>query len=224
MKRVKFTLVLGAWLITAPAQAEQAATPAPPTAPKVADVNTPADVRISELVIKPTDHVLGKKQAKVTIFEYASLSCTHCADFYVKTMPRLKEAYIDKGKVNLVYRDYPLNEPALRAAQITSCIGAKQGDEAYFRMLKALFASQSGWVNDSFMKPLENIARLGGMPPADFKACLENKEIEQAVLENRKNGSLLGVKSTPTFFIGTTKMEGTKTFEEFIAVIDPLLK
>ena len=168
----------------------------------------------------------GNPCTKVTIFEYASLSCSHCADFHANTLPRLKSAYIDTGKVNLVFRDFPLNEPALRASMLVRCVGKEKGSETFYKYMRALFASQETWAFDqvNFKGTLANIARLGGTDKAAFDACMANADIEKIVLQHRKIGSDIGVNSTPTFFINGKMLQGGKAFEEFKAEIDPLLK
>ena len=143
--------------------------------------------------------VTGKADAPVTIVEYASLSCPHCADFYVHTLPELTKKYIDTGKVKLVYRDYPLNEPALKGAELVQCADPDRR-EAY---VKVLFTTQLKWAYDAgYRDALSNIAVLGGMDRLQFEACMNNKAVEKIVLNVAKEAQDdYRVTSTPTFFI-----------------------
>ena len=116
------------------------------------------------LTAQPTDRVMGKADAPITIIEYASLTCPHCAYFANNTLPELKKQYLDTGKAKLVFRDFPLDEHAARASQMAECMGS---DERYFAMIEILFASQATWIKpasiDATIVELGKIARLGGM-------------------------------------------------------------
>lgn len=173
------------------------------------------------LDIQPTDIVHGDAKAKVTIIEYASLTCSHCAAFNTHVLPELEKNYIDTGKVKLVQRPFPLNEPALRAAQLTYCVPKEQ----YTTFTKVLFTSQGQWAYEpDYRASLSKIAGVGGMSKEAFDACMENKDVETRVLASRKTGEDLKVDSTPTFFINGEKFAGGRTIAEFSKAIDPLLK
>ena len=171
--------------------------------------------------VQDSDMIYGDPKAPVTIIEYASLTCPHCANFHNKVFPELAKTYIDSGKVRLVNRPFPLNEPALKAAQLATCAGK----DRYFTFIKVLYETLERWAfGDDYMNNLAQIAKVGGFSEAEFNACMMNKDIEKSILLSRKNASdQLGVNSTPTFFINGKKLEGEQTIEAFKAAIDPLL-
>lgn len=175
----------------------------------------------ASIEVRPNDMVIGRAEAPVTVVEYASLTCPHCADFHAKTLPGLKQKYIDAGQVRLVYRDFPLDGIALRAAMLAHCAGP----ERYFPLLETLFALQQQWgVNQASDLPqLAQVARQAGIGDQAFKACIANKEIEAQVLKERQEGEILGVNATPTLFINGVKHTGELTLDQIGAVIDPLL-
>jgi protein-disulfide isomerase len=170
---------------------------------------------------RPGDMVIGSPDAKVTVVEYASLTCPHCAAFHAQSLPALKADYIDKGTVKLVFRDFPLDGLALRAAMLPHCAGPMR----YFGLLDTLFARQTQWrdVQDPLLA-LAAIARQAGLGEEEFKACLADKAVEKTVLDSALEADKgLGVNSTPTFFINGTKYSGGLTVEQLKAIVDPLI-
>jgi protein-disulfide isomerase len=167
------------------------------------------------------ERILGDAEAPVSIIEYASLTCPHCAQFHVGTLPQLKEAYIDTGKVNLIYRDFPFDQWGLRAAMLARCSGEKR----YFPMLATLFEKQKTWAySDSPGEELARIGKLAGITQAEFDDCMANEQLVEAVLANRLGGEKEhGVDSTPTLIIDGKKHAGAKSFSEMEAILEPLL-
>lgn len=155
--------------------------------------------------------VIGQEAAPLTIVEYASLSCPHCADFHQKVLPQLKKEYIDTGKVKLVFRHFPLNEPALRGAQVVECAGGAQR----IALLKTLFETQKQWAFEAkFFDNLRQIAGVGGIDGARFDGCMTDKSIENRILSVRMEAAqLLHVEHTPSIFVHGKKIEGEATFE-----------
>jgi protein-disulfide isomerase len=189
------------------APADQAAAPRLPT-------------RKQLLEISDKDIVLGDKNAPVTVIEYASLSCSHCASFHHTTFPELKANYADTGKIRFVLRDFPLNKPAVVASQVARCAPK----EKFYDYVSALFAAQTQWLGKEAEKQLLGIARLGGMTKEEFDACLANKELEKSVMESRYHAAqVLQVRSTPTFFVEGIQYEGGKSYQFFSSAIDKLL-
>jgi protein-disulfide isomerase len=166
----------------------------------------PAAAQGNLLALTPDDRVLGQSNAPITIVEYASLTCPHCAHFTVDVLPKLKQKWIDTGKAKLVLRDYPLDEPALRAAMIARCAPA----DKFYAFVDTFFQDQQQWVlAKDYKAALARLALLGGMKKADFDACLANKSGEDQVLQSRLAATQqLGVNSTPTFFINGAKFDG----------------
>lgn len=168
-----------------------------------------------------SDMALGSPTAPLTIIEYASMTSAQCAAFHRAVLPRLRAEYIDKGKVRLVYRDFPLDAAALRAATLARCAG----EQRYFAFLETFYEQQTVWANT--MDPLaalERIARSTGMMPAEIKACLSNREVEEYALESRLQAqSRFGIFGTPSFVIEGRTYKAIQSFEDLKRIIDPLL-
>jgi protein-disulfide isomerase len=165
------------------------------------------------LSVTTDDRILGNPDAPITIVEYASLTCPHCAHFANEVLPELKKKWIDTGKAKLVLRDYPLDEPALRAAMIARCAPP----DRFYAYVDTLFAAQEKWVmaND-YREALARLVKIGGMSKDEFDNCLKNTALENKIVEGRLVASKeLDVNSTPTFFINGTKFAGAPTVEEF---------
>ena len=167
--------------------------------------------------------VMGLAGAKVTLIEYASLTCPHCANFHASTLPQLKARYIDTGLVKLIYRDFPLDRVALSAAMLARCAGP----ERYFAFLDAFYAQQSNWTRgatlDQVMANLKSLTRLGGMAEPQIDACLANREVETAVLTQQLQGEReFQVRSTPTLIINGRPHIGAATFEALDQILRPL--
>src|SRR5215468_5280578 len=183
-------------------------------APVLAQPKPPAAAdKATLLAIGPDDRVLGNANAPITILEYASLTCPHCRHFNTDVLPQLKAKWIDTGKAKLVLRDFPLDEPALRAAMVARCAPP----EKFYGFVDTFFKAQEEWAVARDPKAaLQRLAQLGGMSKKDFEACLANKDAENKIVESRLVASQqLNVDSTPTFFINGTKFEGAPTFEAF---------
>ena len=166
----------------------------------------PAAAQGELLALTPDDRILGKPDAPITIVEYASLTCPHCSHFATEVLPKLKQKWIDTGKAKLVLRDYPLDEPALRAAMIARCAPP----DKFYAFIDTLFGAQQQWVlAKDYKAELARLALLGGMNKTQFDACLANKPGEDKVLQSRLVATQqLAVNSTPTFFINGTRFEG----------------
>lgn len=164
---------------------------------------------------------IGDPAAPVTIIEYASLTCPHCAAFHTKTLPELKKRYIDTGKVRLLLRDFPLDETALKAAVIAHCAGPERQP----KFVEVFFAQQQSWARASDpLQALKQLARLGGLVAEQIDACLADKSLEDAVLQARLDGEKkYDIRSTPSFIIGGKTYAGDQSVDEFAQLIDPLL-
>lgn len=167
------------------------------------------------------ERVLGAADAPVTMLEFSSLTCPHCANFHAETLPKIREAYIDTGKVRLVYHDFPFDRAALSAGMVARCVAA----EKYFGFLEVLFRSQPNWSRQPDPVPaITQMARFAGLPRAEVEACLENKALADAILQTRlKAQNDFGINSTPSFIINGTKVTGALPFAEFQKVIDAAL-
>jgi protein-disulfide isomerase len=181
--------------------------------PMLADAN-------AVLQITKDDRILGNPQAPITIVEYASLTCPHCAHFANDVLPEIKKEWIDTGKAKLVLRDFPLDEPALRAAMIARCAPP----ERYYAFADTFFAAQEKWVRSTdYREALARLAKLGGLGQAEFDTCITNTELENKIVEGRLRATQeLEVTSTPTFFVNGSKLAGAPTKEEFDKVLSGL--
>jgi protein-disulfide isomerase len=168
------------------------------------------------------DMVIGKADAKVTIIEYASLTCPHCATFHAEVLPALKTEYLDTGKARLIYRDFPLDNLAFAGAILARC----GGPEKYFTFLNVLFAQQRQWATASDPKAaLTQIARLGGISAEQFDKCLADKALGDYILNARLEGNQkFNVNSTPTLIINGKTEAGVPSLDDLRKKLDALAK
>ena len=170
------------------------------------------------------DMSLGPDNAPVTIVEYASMTCGHCAHFAVTTLPELKKRYIDTGKVRYILREFPLDPLAAAGFMLARC-AAKDDKNKYFALVDTLFHQQNTWVVQKPVEPLRAIARQAGLSEQAFDQCLANQPMLDGIEAVRRRGSeKLGVTSTPTFFINGEKRSGDLSIEDLAKLIEPYLK
>jgi protein-disulfide isomerase len=164
---------------------------------------------------------LGSPDAKCTIIEYASMTCTHCAAFHRDTWPKLKSTYIDTGKVHFTLREFPLDPLAAAGFMLARC----DGNDKFYAMTDLLFDKQEDWAFTK--KPLEALAKLtkqAGFTQKSFEDCLKNQQIRAGVEAVRSRAdTLLGVNATPTFFINGKKYDGEMSFEAMDKIIAPII-
>jgi len=175
------------------------------------------------LDILEDDFVIGDESAPITIIEYASLSCSHCADFHTNTLEKLKEEYIDSGKVRFVFRDFPFNYPALLGSMVLRCI---DGDVRYDYM-NALFQLQTNWVDKENTKTTQELFKImqsGGMTKEEFDTCITNVDLENKILQGVIGAqSEFNIQSTPSFLVNGILVEGNKSIKEFRQIINKIL-
>ncbi len=180
-----------------------------------------ANAGIASLEDATKEMVVGDANAPVTMIEYASLGCPHCANFHFNTYPEIKKNYIDTGKVKLIYRDFPLGRPALAAAMIARCAGSQR----YFGMVEVFFSSQKQWGQaKNPIDALKKTARFGGMSGSDVDACLAN----QSVLDHiqglaRKGQDEHKIQATPSFVIGGETISGGLPYADMKVYLDKAL-
>jgi protein-disulfide isomerase/YHS domain-containing protein len=171
----------------------------------------------------PNDRALGNDDAAITLIEYASLSCSHCANFHTSVLPLIKKDFIDTGKVRLIFRDFPLNASALAGAQLAQCAG-KAGDEKYFTALKALFHKQNDWAFDSDYKGKAiDILKEVGFDPVELQTCLNDEKIKIQITDSLKGGRDMGVQSTPSFFLNGKKTDAIRSPETAAQALNAIL-
>ena len=163
---------------------------------------------------------LGPETARVTVIEYASASCPHCADFFKGPYQALKKDYIDTGKIRFIFREFPHNDPATAAFMLARCAPP----EKYFPMVDMFFEQQEMWTAAP-KSGLFKIAQLAGFTQASFDACLKNEKVAKGIIDVRNLAEeKFGITTIPSFFINGVRHEGDNTIEGFKKVIDPLLR
>jgi protein-disulfide isomerase len=175
------------------------------------------------LEVTEDDFVVGDKNAPVTIIEYASLSCSHCADFHNNTLNDLIKEYVDTGKARIVFRDFPFNYPALLGSMVLRCIP----EDVRYDYMNALFQLQQKWVvreNAKSTQELYKIMQSGGMTKEEFETCTNNVELENTILQALIAAqNEFNIQSTPSFLINGNLVEGNKSIKEFRQIIDKIL-
>ena len=175
------------------------------------------------LNITENDFIIGSNNAPITVIEYASMSCSHCADFHIKTLPKLIENYVDTGKIKIVFRDFPFNYPALLGSMVLRCIPK----DARYQYTQALYKLQHKWVNRENNKATQELYKImqgGGMTKEEFNSCIKNVDLEKNILESLMDAQKeFNIKSTPSFLINGLLVEGNKPFKDFREIIDKLL-
>jgi protein-disulfide isomerase len=167
------------------------------------------------------DNMLGSDKAPVTIIEYASMTCPHCAHFSENTFPELKKRYIDTGKVRFTLRTFPLDQLAAAGFMIAIC----GGKDKYMPIVETLFAKQEQWIVKDPVPPLKEIAKQFGFTEDQFNQCLANQKVLDDIQAVRDHAvQKLGVNSTPTFFINGKKLVGDLSIDQMAKEIDPYLK
>tara|TARA_Y100000768_G_scaffold289897_1_gene223993 strand:- start:165 stop:776 length:612 start_codon:yes stop_codon:yes gene_type:complete len=177
----------------------------------------------SLLEIQENDFYIGDPEAPITIIEYASMSCSHCANFHNDTLEDLKKEYIDTGKVKFIFRDFPFNYPALAGSMMMRCVP----DNVRYDYMNALYKLQKNWVNRDNSKTraeLYKIMQSGGMKQEEFDACLSDVNLENDLLEGVMNAQgEFNIRSTPSFIINGALYSGNKNIKEFRQIIEKIL-
>jgi protein-disulfide isomerase len=189
-----------------------------------ADTVSPADLA------QPSplgDMALGPENAPVTVIEYASMTCPHCAHFTTETFPKFKERYIDTGKVRYIFREFPLDPLAAGASLLARCADK----DKFFSLIDLLFNTQNQWAVQNPIEPLFNVVKQAGYSREAFNTCLDTRNNENSrkilsAIESTRNraSDVLKVQSTPTFFINGKRVPGALSIEELDKEIAPYLK
>ena len=185
----------------------------------------PAEVSVDELMKQgdlKDDAVLGPADAKITVVEYGSMTCGHCANFTTKVFPEFKTKYIDSGKVRYIFREFPLDNLAAAAAMIARC----SGGEKTLAMIETLYEKQADWAftNGNPVPKLFDIAKQAGFTQESFDKCLTDQKLLDQITSGRTHATeAFGVNSTPTFFINGKRLQEVPTLAAFDKMIEPLL-
>lgn len=182
--------------------------------------------------VVPTDQLMaeqalpdipqGKADAPVTIVEYASMTCSHCAAFHAMTYPTLVSKYVDTGKVRFILREFPLDPLATAAFMLARCSGPEKRNA----VVDLLFDHQKDWAfTDKPLEALSNLLKQTGMTQASFETCINDQSLYEKVTQERDEASQkFGVDATPTFFVNGTKVSGVLTPDALDKLLEPLLK
>ncbi|MGB3022586.1 MAG: DsbA family protein [Methyloceanibacter sp.] len=164
------------------------------------------------------ERAIGNPNAPVTVIEYASLTCPHCAHFQRDVWPRVKKEFIDTGKIRFIVREFPIGRTSGAAAIATRCVPP----EKYFALHSAFLLRQPEWVSQE-VRPdaIYAVAKSSGITRAAFDTCMANQTIIDGLTEVKQRGRQFGVIGTPTFYANGRKAQGTITFEQFKALIEP---
>ena len=180
--------------------------------------------------------ILGDEKAPVTVIEYASMTCPHCANFHETVYPEMKKRYIDTGKMRFIFREFPLDQLAAAGFMLARCSAqdvtapvtgldiSKVAAQRYYAMIETLFAQQKTWVVQRPLAPLLAIAKQAGLTEQNFNECLKNQQVLDGIEDVRARGTKLGVNSTPTFFINGKKFSGSLTIDDLEKQMAPYLK
>jgi protein-disulfide isomerase len=167
---------------------------------------------------------IGSPKAPVTAVEYFSLTCTHCAHFGTVTMPKVKPNLVDTGKLQIIYKDFPLDQVALMAAQVSRYLPAEQ----YYPFIEALFASQDDWAfapGIDYKESIYKYAALAGMDRATYNAALADDKVKKFILQGQQEAeAMYHVDSTPSFIINGKLYPGAMEYDDFAAVIEKAAK
>lgn len=183
-------------------------------------VTTSTDPKVEEMM---GVRKVGSDNAPIKIVEYASLTCGHCASFHQNDFPRLKAEYIDTGKVQFIFKEFPLNQPAVDASKLLRCLPV----ERYESFMTLLFNEQAKWAYASdYLTPLKQNAKLAGLSDAEADSCLKNTELQNRIVGDMKAGSeKYKIQSTPTFILndGLKTIVGHQPYGFFKETLDTLL-
>jgi protein-disulfide isomerase len=189
----------------------------------IADAMAQGASEVAKPVSLP-DMALGPADAPVTITEYASMTCPHCAAFTESVFPKIKSAYIDTGKVRYIFREFPLDIKAAAGSMVARCI-AKDDPGKYFAVVDMLFQQQRDWAMSDTAEALTRIGKQAGLSQQSVEDCLKDQALLDKISADQKYASeVLKVNSTPTFFINGEMIKGETSFEEFDKRIKSLLK
>lgn len=216
-------------LLTACSEAENnsapttgSTTPVAPSAPAASAPRPNGTVDMAKVLAEGSlpDKVLGDENAPVTIVEYASMTCIHCANFHRNTLPEIKTKYIDTGKAKLVFREFPFDPRAEAAFMLARC-----ADDKYFPMVDALFQQLQNWAAvENARDALLQISRLAGFSQESFEACLTDQKLLDDLRAVRNHGAQdFKIDSTPTFFINGNVYKGALSVGDMSAIIDSML-
>ena len=168
------------------------------------------------------DMSIGSKDAPIVVVNYSSLTCTHCAQFHVAVLPKIEEKYVKLGYVRIIFRDFPADQISLQAHQLAWC----KGEIKYLDFVKLLFTTQEKWLSaPDPQAALKTIALQNGISAEQYEACLKDQELLDRIINVRLEGQKkYNITATPTIVINAKIYPRALTFDEFEAIVRPLLE
>ncbi|MEX0645009.1 MAG: DsbA family protein [Parvularculaceae bacterium] len=191
----------------------------------------PTEIAVGERVktddaTNASDMYIGKADAPVTVLEFASVTCPHCADFSEAVLPKIKEKYIDTGKVKLVFREFPTPPQGLSfvGSVLARCAAEKGGTDAYFMVVDTLFRTQQVWISDNAKAELQKIAAQIGMDQTAFEACLQRQDLLDLINANVKEANeVYNINAVPSFIINGVPLSSAPTIEAIEKALEDAL-
>ena len=177
----------------------------------------------SEIINAKTDEefFLGNKDAKITVIEYASMTCVHCANFHKQVYPKIKKNYIDTNKIKFIFRDFPLDKQALFGSVLAKCAPK----DKYFDFVKLILTNQKKWISndDAFMNKLQHIGKLAGLNENKINSCFKDEKLVDNIIKTRSIGEeKYNINSTPSLIINEKKYSAM-SYENFEKIIENLI-
>ena len=168
--------------------------------------------------------LLGKNDAPVKIKIFSSLTCPHCANFHIKIVPKIKKEYVDTGKVQLIFIDFPLDQAAFNASKLLNCLE----QEKQINFLNTIYEKQTEWAFGSTIDEINNnlkkIVKKMGISSEEFYKCVNDEDISDKILNARIDGQKkYSINSTPTIIINEKKIDGSASFEDIKKKIEKLI-
>ncbi len=170
---------------------------------------------------KDEEIFLGNKDAKIVVIEYASMTCSHCANFHKEVYPKIKKNYIDTNKIKFIFRDFPLDKQALFGSVLAKCAPK----EKYFDFVKLILSTQKKWItnDDTFIDKLKNIGKLAGLTESKINNCFKDEQIVDNIINIRTFAERkYNISSTPSFIINNKKYSAM-SYENFEKIIENLI-
>ncbi len=180
-------------------------------------VNT-ENLLVSEVSLKELS--IGDDDAPVTIIEYASMTCSHCADFHTETYPALKKDYIEKGEVKFIFREFPLDKLSMATSMLARCVD----NSISLAFIEILFQNRSKWYSDDAISELKSLSKQAGLSSEDFDQCLNDQELlDQLIIQKENAIEEFQINSTPSFIINGKVISGNKPYSYFKSEIEKIL-
>lgn len=190
--------------------------------PALAEMAAPPAAAAKAEPIEWQERSLGDANAPVTVYEYASMTCGHCAAFHETVFPHVKTELIDTGKIRFVYRDFPLNAPAAKAAALARCMP----EQRFFPFVSSVFKTQQSWImSENYEENLIKLAGLAGVDRDRAQACMNDKALETKIMQLMQEGNTkYNINSTPSFVFFDKDGNAMQDFKPFTELMEKNFK